>query len=134
MRVKGIDGKTYTWSLASYVGNQNSNPSDLHLQVREFLKENFPALQILEEVAVPGDRIFLDFYIPVMKICVEANGVQHDKFVPFFHNNKMEFYKAQARDKRKAEFCRINGITLIYFYPDESETEWLEKLGIDNGK
>lgn len=128
MKVKDLQGKTHTWSLREYVGKENTNPSKLHIKTRAFLREAYPAIQILEEVFLPGEILFLDFYLPVMKIAVEASGNQHFVDNRHFFPTKMDFYRAQARDKRKAEFCRINGIKLVYFYEGETEDEWLTRM------
>lgn len=130
MKVKGTDGKTYKINLGKYVGNENTNASNLHLQVREFLKENFPALNILEEVYIKSECIYLDFYIPTLKICVEAMGGQHFEDNRFFYKSKLDFYRAKARDRIKAEWCELNNIKLVYFYPDECEEQWRKKLKI----
>ena len=131
MKIKGLDGKIYKWQLGQYVGNQNMNASSYHENAREILHEVFPTLQILEEVYIPGERLYLDFYIPLKKLAIEVQGEQHEEYTPFMHKDKLGFGRAQTRDKRKAEFCRINGITLIYFYPDEDEECWKKKLGIN---
>lgn len=130
MKIKGLDGKIYTWSLAQYVGTQNNNASHLHERMRDFLEENFPALQILEEVYVPSERLYLDFLLPLKKIAVECQGIQHDKFVLHFHGNKVGYQKALARDNKKVEFCRINNITLLYVYEDDQEELWMKKFGL----
>lgn len=130
MKIRGLDGKTYSWSLAQYVGNENSNPSDLHIRVREFLREAYPALQVLEEIYIPSEKLYLDFYLPVMKIACEAQGQQHDNFSIHMHKDKLNYSRAKGRDNRKAEFCRINGIELIYFFPDEDIENWKTKLNL----
>lgn len=130
MKVKGTNGKTYTLTLAKYVGSENTNPSTLHIKVRQFLEENFPALTILEEVYIESEKLYLDFYISTLKIACEAMGAQHDKDNRFFFKTKMDFYRAKARDRCKAEWCELNGITLVYFYPDEDEEQWRQKLNL----
>lgn len=128
MKVRNIDGGECVWNLGKYVGSVNNNPSEIHLLTREFLKENYPAIQILEEVYLPGEKLYLDFYLPTLKLAIECQGEQHEKFTPFFHKNKMNFYKSKGRDNRKEEFCKINGIRLVYFYPTESEEQWKKKI------
>lgn len=130
MKIRGLDGKLYTWSLAQYVGRQNTNPSDLHLRVREFLYDSFPALQILEEVYIESEHLYLDFYLPVKKIAIEAMGDQHFIDNRFHFKNKLDFCRAQTRDVNKYEFCRINGINLLYFYPEEDLEAWQIKIGL----
>ena len=131
MKVKGTNGEIYTWSLGQYVGTQNNNASALHERMRDFLEENFPALHILEEVYIPSEKLYLDFVLPLKKIAVECQGEQHQYFVPFFHGNKTGYQRAKARDMRKQEFCRINGIHLIYVYEDDEEEKWKKIFKID---
>ena len=129
MKVKDFYGKQTTWNLSKYSGKENPNSSSLHLKARQLLKEQFPACRILEECYLPGEQLYLDFFIPSLKIGIEIQGRQHKEFVPFFHgNNKKNFHKAVGRDKRKAEWCLNNGISLIYFEEDEDEKQWLKKL------
>jgi len=129
MKVKDFYGKQTVWNLGKYVGKENQNPSSLHLKARNLLKEKFPASQILEEVYLPGEQLYLDFYIPQLKIGIEIQGRQHKEFIPHFHgNNKKNFQKAVGRDKRKAEWCINNGIDLIYFESEENIDQWEKKL------
>ena len=53
--------------------------------------------------------------MPNRNIMVEVHGEQHHKFNKFFFSNKLSFYKAQARDRDKKEWCDINSIKLIEF-------------------
>jgi hypothetical protein len=55
----------------------------------------------------------LDCYNPQMKLAVEYNGVQHEKFVPYFHKNKEAFLNQKYRDLLKKKLCEENGINLI---------------------
>lgn len=55
----------------------------------------------------------LDCYDPDLKLAVEYNGVQHYKYVPFFHKNKEAFLNQKYRDDMKRRMCRDNNIILI---------------------
>lgn len=56
----------------------------------------------------------LDFFIPNKNIAIECQGIQHYKDKEFF--NKRECLKERvARDIRKRQLCKENGIELIYF-------------------
>ena len=48
-----------------------------------------------------------------MKLAVEYNGIQHYKYVPFFHNNKEAFLNQKYRDQMKRQMCKENGVFLI---------------------
>lgn len=130
MKFISTDGKVFNINLGKYLGKENNNPSDLHIRIRSFLKENFPSINILEEVYVERERLYLDFYLTRLNICVEGMGNQHSYFSLYMHKDKLSFARAKGRDNRKAEFCRINNIKLVYFYPNEDIDEWKMKLGL----
>lgn len=68
---------------------------------------------LLEEFAVPGERLFLDFYMPHHALAFEFQGRQHGEYNEFFHGDKKEFERSRKRDERKRTWCEINGITLV---------------------
>jgi hypothetical protein len=127
MLVKDLDGNTNNWLLTGNMSKGKvSNKSSLHLKAREAITSTFPTLQILEEVPVQirrSETLFLDFYIPLKKICFEVHGEQHYKFVAFYHSNMLNFLKAQKRDREKQEWCEHNGIKYISL-PYNQEPEW----------
>lgn len=69
--------------------------------------------QLLEEFPIPGERLFLDFFMPNHKLAFEFQGEQHDTFNPFFHGSKAGFERSKERDARKREWCKINNIILV---------------------
>lgn len=132
MLVKDLDNNTYTWNLRGNIAHGKSdNKSQLHLQARSLIKEIFPTLQVLEEVPIQIRRseiLYLDFYLPLNKICIEVHGEQHYKFVSHYHNNTMGFIKHKKRDRDKQEWCKINGIKYIEFPFNENSEEWRHRL------
>jgi|GEM_PF-2237471 len=60
----------------------------------------------------------LDVYIPSIKVGLEYQGAQHYEPIDFFGGEEA-FQMTQERDKRKAELCKQNGVTLIYWRYDE---------------
>lgn len=130
MKVKGLDGKEYTWSLSGHqhTPNQTRPRSELHLTARGLLKEIYPSFPLLEEVCIPGpDKMYLDFLIPKLMIAYEIQGRQHFEFVPHFHENKLNFARAQQRDRKKKEWLAVNGIELIELRYNEIEV-WRGKI------
>lgn len=132
MIIKDLDGINHNWHLTGHIArNRTSNKSDLHLLARKIIISVFPTLQILEEVSVPirkTEYLYLDFYIPLKKLCIEVHGEQHYKFVPFYHNNLLSFAKAQKRDREKTEWCEINGIKQIILPYNENQKEWESRI------
>lgn len=69
--------------------------------------------QLLEEFPIPGERLFLDFFMPNHKLAFEFQGEQHDEFNRFFHGTKAGFERSKERDARKRMWCELNEITLV---------------------
>lgn len=136
MNIKDLDGNTHKWQLTGNMAyGKTANKSSLHLRTRNILINLFPTLQILEEVPIPLRKLevlYLDFYLPLNKICIEPHGEQHYKFVSYYHNNPLGFIRQQKRDKDKAEWCSINGIRYISLPFDESDENWRQRIINDN--
>jgi hypothetical protein len=127
MDIVDLDGRKHKWSLTGYIAKgQLNNKSDLHLKAREIIHKIFPTFQVLEEVSIPlrkAETLYLDFYLPLAKICIEVHGEQHYKFVPFFHKTKLNFFKHKKRDREKAQWCALNNISIIEL-PYDRTAEW----------
>jgi hypothetical protein len=132
MLIKDLDGNTHNWQLTGNMSKGKvDNRSSLHLAARSLITQNFPTMQILEEVPIPlrkSETLYLDFYLPLKKICFEVHGEQHFKFVPFYHNNMLAFKKSQKRDKDKQEWCEINGLKYISLAYNEDSEVWNERI------
>ena len=105
------------------------------MRARNLLKEIYNSYRILEEVKLPGSTalhrksvLYLDFYIPSIKLGVEVHGEQHYDYNPFFHRSKADFIKGQVRDDDKINWCELNGIELITLKYSESDDEWRQRI------
>lgn len=131
MQVKDLDGNTYNWQLIGNIAHGTAlNKSSLHLEARSIIHESFPTLQVLEEVPVNVRRtelLYLDFYLPLLKKCIEVHGEQHYKFSRFFHNTALGFIKHKKRDQDKKEWCELNNITYIELAFDKKD-EWIKRI------
>ena len=92
----------------------------------DVLSKIYPGAKILTEYVI-ADRQRLDIYIPLLKLAVEHNGIQHSNHVKFFHKTKLDFLEAQKRDKNKAQYCRDHNISLVIIDYNEEITEDLIK-------
>jgi hypothetical protein len=132
MLIKDLDGNNHNWLLTGNMAKgRTDNRSSLHLSARSLLTEYFPTLQILEEVPIPlrkNETLYLDFYVPLKKMCLEVHGEQHYKFIPFYHSTMLNFLKAQKRDREKLEWCDINNIQYIELPFDESKEKWIDRI------
>lgn len=130
MQIKDLEGNSYIWNLTGHMayGKTKSEP---HLKARALLNEIYPTLQILEEVPMnlkKGVTLYMDFYLPLKKTCVEVHGEQHYKFVSFYHGNMLNFLKAQKRDREKEEWCSINDIKYIELPHNEDIDQWKKRI------
>lgn len=132
LEVVDLDGNMHKWSLKGHIAKGSmKNKSSLHLQARQLIHNIFPTFQILEEVSIPvkkNEILFLDFYLPLTKTCIEVHGEQHYKFVQFYHSNLLGFIKHKKRDKLKQEWCEKNDITYVELPYNESVDLWKERL------
>lgn len=131
MQVKDLDGNSYHWQLIGKIANGSiQNKSSLHLEARMLIHECFPTLQVLEEVPIQirkAETLYLDFYLPLIKRCIEVHGEQHYKFNRFFHNTTLGFIKHKKRDQEKKEWCELNGIEYIEL-PFDQQEQWLHRI------
>jgi very-short-patch-repair endonuclease len=58
-------------------------------------------------------KLRFDFYIPSMNLCIEYQGIQHYKCVPFF-GGESSYQKTKENDVIKKQFCSKNGIEILY--------------------
>ena len=133
MKILGLDGKEYSWNVTKYKGHEKC--SKLHARARIILTKEFSCDIIYEELTLPGTKnerqsrpLFADFFVAGRSLVVEVQGEQHYKFNDYFFENKIEFYKAQARDRSKQEWCKLNNFTLICLPYNETDIQWLERI------
>ena len=56
--------------------------------------------------------LIFDFYIPEKNICIEYDGEQHFKSIPYFGGQKA-LRITQERDRIKTDYCKKNNIILL---------------------
>ena len=137
MKIRGLDGQIHNWKLHGYVvrASESRPRSKLHLKARSILKDIFPTVQILEEVAAPitrTEKLFFDFYLNTVKLVVEVHGQQHYKFNTMFHTSAQDFANQRKRDRRKAEWWEYNNITYIELPYNEDEDQWRFRINQRN--
>jgi len=101
-----------TSALQNYVGNR--------------LRFYFSGYKILENHRPiwlqnkEGNRLELDFYIPMLRTAVEVQGAQHFEYIEFMHGDANGFNKRLRDDETKRKICKQEGITLVEI-SDESQ-------------
>ena len=79
-----------------------------------------------------GKLIELDGYNSSLQLAFEYDGIQHYKYVPFFHKNNIANFKIQQlSDSLKTEYCKENGFrylqpSIMYFADSEVEKKEVE--------
>lgn len=96
------------------------------------LQEHFPAIKVIEN-SFPkwikdyvNRRLQLDFYIPSLGVAIEVQGVQHNQYIEYFHEDVNGFVDQQRRDRLKKHACRLKGVELL-------EIHKVEHLGLLKG-
>jgi hypothetical protein len=126
MKVKGLDGRIYTWHLVS---SPKEAASAGHIRARELLCKLFPLDPRLEEVRLPGTgSLTADFYLPARKLLIEVQGVQHERYVSHFHKHVLGFWRSRNRDGRKRAWAELNGLSLVELPYDGTDGEWAELI------
>jgi very-short-patch-repair endonuclease len=98
-------------------------------ELLEIVQQLFPNQRIeLEHNIANRGALFLDIYLPRLKIAFEYDGQQHFAYNEHFHGNRENFLKARRRDAEKDELCDQQGITLIRVAYNEEVT----KISISN--
>lgn len=132
MQVKDLDGNTYNWQLIGNISHGSAkNKSNLHLKARDLIHECFPTLQVLEEVPIQirrSETLYLDFYLPLNKKCIEVHGEQHYTFSRFYHHTFLGFVRHKKRDQEKQEWCALNNIEYIELPFDENIDSWKNRI------
>jgi len=93
--------------------------SKIQFQVKQFLKPFWSGHVVFEEFPVYGTRLKVDILNATRKIAVEVQGQQHEKFNPFFHQNRANFLKSVKRDTQKYDWLILNDFKVIEINYDE---------------
>jgi hypothetical protein len=123
-RVYKIDLRPSKWPRRS----SDNCKSRFQFSVGDVVDKVFPNEVILEEFYIPGDRLYIDFFLPRKMIAVEAQGRQHYEYSNFFHGSQENFKLAQARDRKKSLWCACNNIRLVVIRDTDDHVKIVNKL------
>ena len=82
--------------------------------------------------------VIIDFKINYNNriIFIEYNGIQHYKYIPYFHKNNIEYFNAQLkRDQLVKEYCLKNNIKLLeipYTMSNENIEQTIKNILYEN--
>ena len=103
--------------MTDYKDTTEKYKSKMHRLVRGYIKNLFPGWTFKEGyyIKIEGRDLELDIYItgPLLKMIVEIDGRQHDKYIERFHGNRVEFEDQQYRDSLKEEWAEMNEVKFL---------------------
>lgn len=136
MRLFDVNGRLVTKNVARYAVNWNGKcRSNVQFFVKKFLQPYWQAHIVYEEFPVFGTLLKVDILNMTMKIAIEVNGNQHEKYNPFFHKgNPANYLKGFKNDDLKIKWLERNGFQVIEIYehevPSLTRNFFLEKFNV----
>lgn len=100
-------------------GIKSSSESKGEIECRRVLRNMFglpfnkDRPNFLRNEVTGGNNLELDCYSPELGLAIEYNGIQHYKYIPYFHKNKEAFLNQKYRDEIKRRMCKDNNVILI---------------------
>lgn len=101
-------------------------------QILDDMKMEYTQQQTFENCIYKAPLKF-DFYIPLLRLCIEYNGKQHYKSVPHFGGDEA-LEQQIIKDNIKKDYCRNNDMSLFiisYRVPFDKIEKFI-KMVIDN--
>lgn len=138
---KGSWSNTYKYLPQERNGGRRGPPKESKGEIEcrrvleKLLNKPFPKIRpdFLRNPIGTEQNFELDCYCSTLNLAVEYNGVQHYKYVPYFHKNKDMFQNQKYRDEIKRRMCKDYGINLIEV-PYTVKVEEIEDYLIKNLK
>lgn len=70
----------------------------------------------------------IDMYYDRLKLAIEFDGIQHERYVSVFHRSAESFFEQQEKDRRKSYLLVRHGIKIVRIKENEASPENIEKL------
>ncbi|NVM52853.1 MAG: zinc-ribbon domain-containing protein [Candidatus Helarchaeota archaeon] len=77
------------------------------------LNDKFPKSRPKWLINERGNQMELDGYNKELALAFEYQGIQHYKYVKYFHKSRNDFERRKADDEAKRKLCKMNGVTLV---------------------
>lgn len=96
-----------------------ASASKAQTKVKTFLKPYWKHKVVCEEFLVPGALWRMDFLNVTDKIALEYQGEQHANPLSHYFADVTDFLNSLRRDAKKADWCELNGYTLVEVFPGD---------------
>lgn len=72
-------------------------------------------INYIQEYKIPNEKyiFYYDFYLPDYNILIEFHGIQHYKYIPYFHKNQNGYEQQKIRDSWKVTLAKVKKNPLI---------------------
>ena len=136
MRLYNVKGKLVSKNVSAYLVKWDKPcKSKAQKSVKDFLRPFWNCYIVYEEFPVYGTQLKVDLLNASLKIAVEVNGPQHNKFHYFHNGQPLNYLKGIKNDWNKSEWLEKNGFKLVEINTDEIDTLsknfFKEKFGIN---
>ncbi len=121
MRLLDLHGRSVTKNVNKYAVNWDGKcRSNIQFLVKRFLRPYWQPHIVFEEFPVFGTRLKVDILNLTLRIAIEVNGNQHEKYNPFFHKgNPANYLKGFKNDAKKGLWLEKNGFQVVEIYENE---------------
>jgi hypothetical protein len=118
MKFKGLNGKIQDLPVHKWLIDWDGDSASLFQEeCKDFLCPYWKHDVVCEEFKV--GRMSLDFVNISKRVAVEVQGRQHTQYVPFLSGTRAGYLSQLKRDMKKADFCRLNNLTLVEILPTD---------------
>lgn len=133
-------GREFETSLAHFIHDRKSRCNECRVKQSNIAKKvqdylDFIDVSYTKEKTFAGccgntgKKLQFDFYLEQYNLCIEVDGIQHYKPIPFNGNKdeaKEQFLLVKRRDQLKDEYCKANNINLLRlpFWKIENSEEY----------
>lgn len=124
MRLYDTHGRLVSQNVARFAVDWDRKCRSLiQFKVKKFLEPFWRPHIVYEEFPVFGTMLKVDILNLTMKIAVEVNGKQHERYNKFFHQgNPAKYLRGFKNDHLKMLWLERNGFKLVEIFEEEVPT------------
>lgn len=128
MKFKKIDSNTeVSVNTSDYRIDWDREVSKPQKKVKDFVRQYWSHLNVLEEFRIPGSKLRIDLINLTDMVAIEVSPAQHFSYNAFLHKgDKLKFLSGIKRDCSKKNWCEKNGFNYV-----EITDEDLKNLSVE---